>query len=145
MGRRRRWKREAACRRIRSWWSGCARFAARGPWRWSSEGGGQVKDTRERRKLARKRLRRLQAMARQRRADEERRKKEIAPGATGILAEGAKPSRTKPATAAHAEKEEQRQLEIEALERDVSELGRLTDPADATAPDVNRLRREIEE
>jgi acetyl-CoA carboxylase carboxyl transferase subunit alpha len=84
-------------------------------------------------------------MARQRRADEERRQKEIASGATGTLAERAKPSRTKPATAAHAEREEQRQLEIEALERDVSELGRLTDPTDATAADVNRLRREIEE
>ncbi len=84
-------------------------------------------------------------MARQRRADEERRKKEITSGATGTLAEGAKPSRTKPATAASAEREEQRHLEIEALERDVSELGRLTDSTDATAADVNRLRREIEE
>lgn len=36
-------------------------------------------------------------------------------------------------------------MEIDALERDVSELGRLTDPADATAADVNRIRREIEE
>ncbi|MFZ3201490.1 MAG: acetyl-CoA carboxylase carboxyltransferase subunit alpha [Candidatus Acidiferrales bacterium] len=103
-----------------------------------------MKDPRERRKLARKRLRRLQALARQRRMEEQR-KKENPNGATGILAEGARPPGSKSAPAASGEIEEQRQMEIDALERDVSELGRLTDPADATAADVNRIRREIEE
>lgn len=103
-----------------------------------------MKDPRERRKLARKRLRRLQALARQRRMEEQR-KKENPNGATGILAEGARPPGSKSAPAASGEIEEQRQIEIDALERDVSELGRLTDPADATAADVNRIRREIEE
>ncbi len=104
-----------------------------------------MKDKRERRKLARTRLRRLQALARQRKADEERRKKEAPSGDTGILADGETAARTKPAPVVHGEREEQRQLEIDALERDVTELGRLTDPTDATAADVNRIRREIEE
>ncbi|MGC2422494.1 MAG: acetyl-CoA carboxylase carboxyltransferase subunit alpha [Candidatus Acidiferrales bacterium] len=103
-----------------------------------------MKDPRERRKLARKRLRRLQALARQRRMEEQR-KKENPTGVAEILAEGGTAARTNPTSAAPGERDEQRQMEIDALERDVSELGRLTDPADATAADVNRIRREIEE
>ena len=41
--------------------------------------------------------------------------------------------------------QEQRQIEIEALERDVAELSRLTDPSDATAAEIDRIRREVEE
>jgi acetyl-CoA carboxylase carboxyl transferase subunit alpha len=103
-----------------------------------------MKDPVERRKLARKRLRRLQALARRRRIEEQR-KKENPEGAADILAAGAKPSRSKAAPAASGEVQEQRQLEIDALERDVSELSRLTDPDNATAADVSRIRREIEE
>ncbi|MGA8366056.1 MAG: acetyl-CoA carboxylase carboxyltransferase subunit alpha [Candidatus Acidiferrales bacterium] len=103
-----------------------------------------MKDPRERRKLARKRLRRLQALARQRRMEEQR-KKENPTGATGILVEGGTAAGANPTSAAPGERDEQRQMEIDALERDVSELGRLTDPDDATAADVNRIRREIEE
>ncbi len=40
---------------------------------------------------------------------------------------------------------EQRQLEIDALEHDVAELSRLTDPTDATAAEIDRIRREVEE
>jgi acetyl-CoA carboxylase carboxyl transferase subunit alpha len=103
-----------------------------------------MKDPVERRKLARKRLRRLQALARRRRIEEQR-KKENPEGAADILAAGAKTSRSKAAPAASGEVQEQRQLEIDALERDVSELSRLTDSGDATAADVSRIRREIEE
>ncbi|HKS80617.1 MAG TPA: acetyl-CoA carboxylase carboxyltransferase subunit alpha [Candidatus Acidoferrales bacterium] len=42
-------------------------------------------------------------------------------------------------------KQEQRQIEIEALERDVAELSRLTDPSDATSEEIERIRREVEE
>jgi acetyl-CoA carboxylase carboxyl transferase subunit alpha len=41
--------------------------------------------------------------------------------------------------------EKQRQLEIDALERDVTELSRLTDPTDETAAEVERIRREVAE
>ncbi len=41
--------------------------------------------------------------------------------------------------------EKQRQLEIDALERDVAELSRLTDPTDATAAEIERMRREVDE
>ena len=43
------------------------------------------------------------------------------------------------------QRDEQRQLEIDALERDVAELSRLTDPTDATAGEIDRIRREVEE
>ena len=102
-----------------------------------------IKDPIERRKLARKRLRRLQALARQRRIEEQR-KKENSEGATAIVAEEGTTPRTKRAAAAPGKTGEQ-QLEIDALERDVSELSRLTDPDNATAADVSRIRREIEE
>jgi acetyl-CoA carboxylase carboxyl transferase subunit alpha len=42
-------------------------------------------------------------------------------------------------------KQEQRQIEIEALERDVAELSRLTDPSDATSEEIERIRQEVEE
>ena len=42
-------------------------------------------------------------------------------------------------------KQEQRQIEIAALERDVAELSRLTDPSDSTADEIERIRREVEE
>jgi len=41
--------------------------------------------------------------------------------------------------------EKERQLGIEALERDVAELTRLSDPTKATAADLDRLRREVAE
>ena len=37
----------------------------------------------------------------------------------------------------------QRQREIEALERDITELSRLTEPSDATAEEIGRIRREV--
>lgn len=41
--------------------------------------------------------------------------------------------------------EQKRQLEIDALERDVTELSRLTNPTDETAAEVERIRREVVE
>jgi acetyl-CoA carboxylase carboxyl transferase subunit alpha len=41
--------------------------------------------------------------------------------------------------------ERQRQRQIDALERDVFELSRLTNPTDATAEDIDRIRREVDE
>ncbi|HUJ31928.1 MAG TPA: acetyl-CoA carboxylase carboxyltransferase subunit alpha [Candidatus Acidoferrum sp.] len=43
------------------------------------------------------------------------------------------------------ERDRQRQRQIDALERDVFELSRLTNPTDATAEDIDRIRREVEE
>jgi len=43
------------------------------------------------------------------------------------------------------EVERQRQRQIDALERDVFELSRLTNPTDTTAEDIERIRREVEE
>ncbi len=39
----------------------------------------------------------------------------------------------------------ERQLEIDALERNVAELSRLTDPSEATSADIARIRREVEQ
>ena len=42
-------------------------------------------------------------------------------------------------------KSEQQQLEIDALERDITELSRLSNPTDSTAADIERIRREVQE
>jgi len=43
------------------------------------------------------------------------------------------------------ERDRQRQRQIDALERDVFELSRLTNPTDSTAEDIERIRREVDE
>jgi acetyl-CoA carboxylase carboxyl transferase subunit alpha len=53
--------------------------------------------------------------------------------------------RTELAALTSKESERLKQLEIEALERDVTELSRLTNPTDATAADIERIRIEIGE
>jgi acetyl-CoA carboxylase carboxyl transferase subunit alpha len=94
-------------------------------------------DSPEKRKMARERLRRMRASARLRQL-----KKESA-------AERARPAATEPEDAsgatALAERASARQLEIDALERDIAALSHLTSPTDANAADIARLRREIEE
>lgn len=50
--------------------------------------------------------------------------------------------RMSPPTEEHSR---QRQRQIDALERDVFELSRLTKPTDQSAEDIERLRREVEE
>jgi acetyl-CoA carboxylase carboxyl transferase subunit alpha len=113
-------------------------------------GGGAVTDTRERRKLARQRLRRLQALAKARKLREEREKELAAEhakagSAPAAASNGAPAAQTKPAAGKEKEKEKRRNLELEALERDVTELSRVTDPSDSTAADIERIRREVEE
>jgi len=105
---------------------------------------------RDRRILARKRLRRLRARARQRKLLEE--KERAAERAQSRSHTAPLPAKDIPAAVswqfaspALNEIERQKHLEIEALERDVAELSRVSDPSDATAADIERIRIEIQE
>ena len=95
----------------------------------------------EKRKLARERLKRLRA-ARARRLKEERAHARAAAAA-------AKPSLTHEAKASRAaeakDRQKMRQLEINALERDVEALSGLTNASDAGAVEIERIRHEVEE
>ncbi|MGA9883668.1 MAG: acetyl-CoA carboxylase carboxyltransferase subunit alpha [Candidatus Acidiferrales bacterium] len=107
-------------------------------------------EKRERRKLARERLRRLQERARQR---------ELAAGASASAWASSVPraddvSDTAPvspraairdADATGAQKQKLRQSAIDALERDVAELDRLAEPSTTTADDISRIRKEVDE
>jgi acetyl-CoA carboxylase carboxyl transferase subunit alpha len=115
---------------------------------------------RERRKLARQRLRRLRERARLRAEAERARQEETANStvktidadtATTESSNGASPAakardtRARPSRLSSNEKDKQRQAQIDALERDVTELSRLSDPSDATTADIERIRREVAE
>lgn len=118
------------------------------------------------RRLALERLRRLKKLAAERKARELKEAKALAAAAKaprerratatpkekiGAAAVAHAPSKPQEASISAEEKarsqmnEEQRKLEIAALERDVTELSRLTDPTDETAAEVERIRREVEE
>jgi acetyl-CoA carboxylase carboxyl transferase subunit alpha len=118
------------------------------------------------RKLALERLRRLRKLAAERKARERKEAKlaaEAAKPASGrrpspaakekngsgaasiIVSKPAAPSMSAEERARLKKHDEQRQLEIDALERDVTELSRLTDPTDETAAEVERIRREVAE
>jgi acetyl-CoA carboxylase carboxyl transferase subunit alpha len=100
-------------------------------------------DKRERRKLARERLRRLQERAKQRElADGKPAKPSVAPSAAAPVSPRAA---IRAADASVAEKQKQRQEAIEALERDVAELDRLAEPTGSTAEDISRIRKEVDE
>jgi acetyl-CoA carboxylase carboxyl transferase subunit alpha len=100
-------------------------------------------DSSEKRKLARQRLRRMRALVRQRKL-EAKQKEALQPSAV-------EQSELKTGSVASArklelkERNEQRQMQIQALERDVAELSRLSDPTDQTAEDIARIRGEVEE
>jgi acetyl-CoA carboxylase carboxyl transferase subunit alpha len=124
------------------------------------------------RQLARERLRRIRKLAAQRRLREKQEAAALAAAQKAQAALGA-PSQVPASTivkgfkaresasrnqANHAasplpssrvvepsENQERRQIEIEALERDVAELSRLTNPTDATADEIERIRVEVEE
>ncbi|HXQ25738.1 MAG TPA: acetyl-CoA carboxylase carboxyltransferase subunit alpha [Candidatus Acidoferrales bacterium] len=96
-------------------------------------------DPKERRKLARERLRRLRALAEQRKLLE----KAKAPAAKAEKSAAEKAPRV--SNTASNQLDQQRQTAINALERDITELDRLADPSDATSDDISRLRREVEE
>jgi acetyl-CoA carboxylase carboxyl transferase subunit alpha len=108
------------------------------------------KEKRERRKLARERLRRLRQRARQR---EEAEKKAAESGAASAAesirreprSAKAPTERARTADLEFKEAERKRQREIDALERDVAELSSLADPTGATAAEIDRIRREVEE
>lgn len=80
--------------------------------------------------------------ARDRRLQEEK-----ARGAEGDLAAkpGVSPEAKAPLAAEAKERQKMRQLEINALERDVETLSSLTEPSDAGAAEIERIRREVEE
>lgn len=100
------------------------------------------KDNRDRRILARKRLRRLRALAMERKLLEE--KERAADRARSE--EGAAPARPpENQPPASKSREKQRELDLHALERDVVKLRSDTDPADAKAAEIERIRREVEE
>lgn len=104
-------------------------------------------EKRERRKLARERLRRLQERAKQREAAA----KPPAPSPSPDPAVGADPAPVSARAAIQAadvsiaEKQRQRQHAIDALERDVVELGRLAEPSSSTDGDLSRIRKEVDE
>ncbi|MGH9691855.1 MAG: acetyl-CoA carboxylase carboxyltransferase subunit alpha [Candidatus Acidiferrales bacterium] len=92
--------------------------------------------------MARKRLRRLRALAMERKLLEE--KERAADRARSE--EGAAPARPpENQPPASKSREKKRELELHALERDVVKLRSATDPADAKAAEIERIRREVEE
>ena len=97
-------------------------------------------DSSEKRKLARQRLRRMRALVRQRK-EEAKEKQATRPSEAQLKAGPVSSARQSEAK----ERNEQRQMQIQALERDVAELSRLSDPNDATADDIRRIRSEVEE
>ena len=101
-------------------------------------------EKRDRRLQARKRLRRLRASARERKLLEQ--KEQIAERAASRAHLAApNPPELDSLTSAFKETEKKKQAEIAALENDVAELKRLSNPSDATGADIERIQREIEE
>ena len=105
----------------------------------------ETPEQKEKHRLARERLRRLQARAKERKAQE---KAEARAAKAAEKSESDSPKKTA-APAKHLEglspRTERRELEINVLERDIAELSRLTDPTDATAGEIDRIRKEVEE
>jgi len=105
----------------------------------------ETPEQKEKHRLARERLRRLQARAKERKAQE---KAEARAAKAAEKSEPDSPKKTA-APAKHLEglspRTERRELEINVLERDIAELSRLTDPTDATAGEIDRIRKEVEE
>lgn len=106
-------------------------------------------DSLEKRKLARKRLRRMRALAKQRKIQAETDAALSAeidtPGQPHRPEKAARTTKTLSDDARVKEATAQRQIEIDVLERDIAELSRLTEPTDATAEEIGRIRREVEE
>lgn len=96
-------------------------------------------DSLEKRKLARKRLHRMRALAKQRKLQAE-----TGVGQTPRAENAARPTKSL-ANNTRVKEADTRRLEIDALERDISELSRLTEPTDSTTEEIGRIRREVEE
>jgi acetyl-CoA carboxylase carboxyl transferase subunit alpha len=102
----------------------------------------------EKHKLARERLRRLRALAKLRKLQEKARARAAKTALAEPPSSAAKSQRPIAPPPNHIDfkqRDEKRQLEINALERDITELSRLTDPDDATAGEISRIRQEVEE
>jgi acetyl-CoA carboxylase carboxyl transferase subunit alpha len=114
---------------------------------------------REKRRLARERLRRLRALAK-RRANEEKEKRRADRLVPTASSEPATPTEKiklfvpdAPAQSSLRGREsrpehrrnDRRQVEINALEQDLAELGKLADPTDTAASEIDRIRGEVEE
>ena len=106
----------------------------------------ETPEQKEKHRLARERLKRLRALARQRRL-KERAEARAAAKAAESGDESPKPRRAAAATAESglSENDQRREIEINALERDIAELSRLTDPSDTTSEEITRIRKEVEE
>jgi acetyl-CoA carboxylase carboxyl transferase subunit alpha len=111
-----------------------------------------VTDQDDKRKLARQRLRRMRAAAKLRELQNLGKDGGTTPAAGAPASASAKSAAAKAAARPHTphtphtdDKQRQRQVEIDALERDIAALSALTDPADVVAPDVERIRREVAE
>jgi acetyl-CoA carboxylase carboxyl transferase subunit alpha len=102
-------------------------------------------DKRERRKLARERLRRLQERARQRELAAKKAASSTLDESESDSAAVSPRASNRTADARIADKQAQRQQAIEALERDVVELGRLSDPTGSAAEEISRIRMEVDE
>jgi len=103
-------------------------------------------EKRERRKLARERLRRLQERAKMRQLASKPATAAASAPASDVDAAPVSPRPAiRAADASVDEKQRQRQEAIDALERDVAELGRLAEPTSATADDISRIRKEVDE
>ncbi len=105
-------------------------------------------EQKEKHRLARERLRRLRALAKQRKAQERANARAAKAAQSASANPPAKPKQ--PAAPAAKEpglspRDERREIEINALERDIAELSRLTDPTDATAAEIDRIRKEVDE
>ncbi len=116
----------------------------------------ETPEQKEKHKLARERLRRLRALAKLRRLQE---RAKVRAAKAALAASSAPVTKAREFSAARpttdiskqrdarrdGQRDEQRQIEINALERDIAELSRLTDPSDSTAGEIDRIRREVEE
>jgi len=104
-------------------------------------------EQKEKRKLARERLRRLRALAKQRKAQERANARAAKAAQSAPADPPAKPKQPPPVATevGLSPRNERREIEINALERDIAELSRLTDPTDATAAEIGRIRKEVDE
>jgi acetyl-CoA carboxylase carboxyl transferase subunit alpha len=112
----------------------------------------ETPEQKEKHRLARERLRRLRERARQRKIQERAAARAAKTAQAPVPSPPPKPRQSAAPPANEVDfkqrdgrREEQRELEINALERDIAELSRLTDPSDATAGEIDRIRREVEE
>jgi acetyl-CoA carboxylase carboxyl transferase subunit alpha len=110
----------------------------------------KAEDKRERRKLARERLRRLRARAKQRGEALKKAAENSAASAAEPILHGDRVAQPSSGPAPRAglesgERAKKRQSEIDALERDVAVLSGLTNPSDATAAEIERIRGEVDE